>query len=69
MAQPTTTEIELVINETLLYIKLNRPKRKNAFSVKMYDEVAQAFKWAADNSSINVAVRFLQQLVPVQPQT
>lgn len=52
----TRTTIELETDNGLLWIRLNRPDRLNAFTVAMADELEEAFEAASLDDAVSVVV-------------
>jgi peroxisomal 3,2-trans-enoyl-CoA isomerase len=48
--------VNCTIRDNVLYIELNRPKRKNAFNMAMYSDLFRAMQWASKSLEINVVV-------------
>lgn len=53
---PAFATLALVQTERLLSIVLNRPKRFNAFTPQMYDELVAALRWADGASTVAVVL-------------
>ena len=59
MPPPTVSDLELSLlqDETILLVRFNRPKRKNAFAITTYEEVVSVLNWSAAHPKIAVTVR------------
>jgi peroxisomal 3,2-trans-enoyl-CoA isomerase len=53
---PTFSTLLLSLRDRVLWITLNRPARKNAFTNAMYNELIDAFTWAGSDPSVHVVV-------------
>ena len=55
-ALPKYETLELVQNKSLLTVIFNRPKRFNAFTGTMYEELGAVLRWADAASSVSVCM-------------
>lgn len=56
---PTYSTLELSLDEGVLIITFNRPKRKNAFNGDQYGQLVEAFEFAKSNEDVKVVVNEL----------
>ena len=56
MTLPETEELELLLENGVLSVLLNRPHKRNAMNSKMVDELMQVFDAIADSSEVRAVV-------------
>jgi enoyl-CoA hydratase/carnithine racemase len=55
-APPKFQTLELLLQDRLLTVILNRPKRFNAFTGPMYEELVVALQWADSAATVSVCM-------------